>query len=429
MQWKKGMLILVAIGLLAACAGRGAAAAEKKLTLWSHWADEDNKKEWVMKAVNDFKKANPDFKVDVVWYQKTQLITSLAAALESGTGPDIFYLEPKNTGYAPYVDNGVMYDISKYVDPYIEDWAMVFAKEGDMTYLLPLEASMPMMYYNTDVMKQAGVTVPASNSFTLEEFEDAVKKIKAAGFTPMSAGTMDRNYVAAILIDPIVLRTIGLEAWQGIATGKTAWTDPGVVSSLKYMERIVKEGAYPAGVSSIKLGESHGLFFGGKYAMFPMKTFFGGRAFVPEEKGGMRKDYPLGIMDMPTVTGGKGNGINYIQIIACYGVNAASQYPEKAAELLTKMCTKEMTSLWINNVKVQTGLKSDASGSSDPYIQAMEKVSSGSKLVAGPMFLGMEPSYMDVYLQTSTALVAGQISADDMIKKLEDARKKFAGGK
>ncbi len=419
-KWLWAVLIVVLLSLVPA----RLAAGEKKITIWSHWSDEDNKKDFIMKAVDLFKKDNPDFKVEVVWYQKTQLITSLAAALEAGTGPDIFYLEPKITGYVPYVDNGIMYDISKYVDPYIEDWAKPFVKEGNMTYLLPLEAAMCMMYYNKDVMKQAKVDIPASNSLNLEELTDAVRKIKAAGFTPFSAGTMDRNYVAAIVIDPLLLRMAGLETWQGVASGKTAWTNPDITKGLKYVESLVKEGAYPSGVASIKLGESHGLFFGGKYAMFPMKTFFGGRAFVPEDKGGMRKDFPLGIMDMPTVKDGKGNQYNYIQIIGCFGVNAASANPDKAAELVAKMATKDMANLWINKVKVQTGLKSDAASSSDPYIADMGKVQNASTMVAGPMFLGMDPTYMDVYLQTSTALVAGHISADDMIKKLEDARKK-----
>lgn len=425
---RKGVLASLIACLLLGCCGT-AFAAQKKLTLWSHWSDEENKKAFIMKAVELFRADNPGFDVEVVWYQKTQLITSLAAALESGTGPDIFYLESKKTGYVPYVDNGIMYDISKYVDQYIEDWALPFAKDGDTTYLLPLEACMPMLYYNKDILKQAGVDVPESNSLTLDQFEDAIGKIRAAGFTPLSAGTMDRGYVAAILIDPVILRMAGIEAWQGIASGKTAWTDPDIANGLKYIEKIVKAGAYPAGVASIKLGESHGIFFGGKYAMFPMKTFFGGRAFVPEDKGGMPKTFPLGIMDLPSVPGGKGNGCNYIEIIGSFGVNAASENPGKAAELLVKMAGKDMANLWMSRVKVQTGLKSDSAGADDPYLADMARVQNASTLVAGPMFLGMEPSYMDVYLQLSTALVAGQIGADAMIQKLEEARKRFAAGK
>ncbi len=426
MALKRWSFPLLLAGLLLCWSALGV-AGQKKLTIWSHWADEDNKKNFVLKAVDLFKQDNPDFAVEVIWYQKTQLITSLAAALEAGTAPDIFYLEPKIAGYVPYVDNGVLYDISKWVDPLVDDWAKPFIKDNGMTYLLPLESYMPVLYYNKDIMNQAKVAIPASNAFTLDEFSDAVAKIKAAGFTPISAGTMDRDWCAAIMVDTLLLRDAGLEAWQGIPTGKTEWTNPDITSGLKYIEKIVKAGAYPPGVSSIKLGESHGLFFGGKYAMFPMKTFFGGRAFVPEDKGGMRKDFPLGVMDMPVVPDGKGGRYNYIQIGGSYAVNAASKHPEKAAELLAKMGTKEMTALWLNNVKCPLGIKADVAGLNDPYFNALDKVQNESKLVPGPMILGMDATYRDVYLQTSTALVAGQISADDMIAKLEAARKKFLG--
>lgn len=420
MSLRRMMAAFLALAMFVGAAGAG----EKKLTMWSHWADEDNKKEFVLKAVDLFKKDNPDFEVEVVWYQKTQLITSLAAALESGMGPDIFYLEPKIAGYFPYVDSGVMYDIGKYVDPMIEEWAMPFVKEGDMTYLLPLETYGPLIYYNKDIMAKAGVAVPADGPFTTDQLLDAIGKIKAAGFNAFSAGTMDRDWCAAIMVDTMLLRYAGLDAWQGVPTGKTEWTNPDIVAGLNYIDQLVKAGAYPAGVSSIKLGESHGLFFGGKYAMFPMKSFFGGRAFVPEDKGGMAADFPLGIMDLPVVPNGKGGRYNYIQIGGSYGVNAASKNPDKAAELLVKMASPAMVKEWMEKTKCPAGLKSDPSAREDPYFAALDGANKGTTLVPGPMILGMDATYRDVYLQLSTALVAGQISVDDMVSRLETARKR-----
>ena len=74
------------------------AAAAEKITIWSHWADEQNKKDFVMEAVKRFKDKNPGFEVEVVWYQKPQLITALTTSFQAGSGPDIFYLEPAITG-------------------------------------------------------------------------------------------------------------------------------------------------------------------------------------------------------------------------------------------------------------------------------------------------------------------------------------------
>lgn len=423
--WLFAGIAAAAVAVAAALAPVQAAAAEK-LTIWSHWADEQNKKDFVMEAVRRFKEKNPGFDVEVVWYQKPQLITALTTSFQAGSGPDIFYLEPAITGaFPPFVDNGFMYDIGKQVDAFIEPWAAPFAKKGNMTYLLPLEAYMPVLYYNKDVLKKAGVTLPADGRVDGAALKDIVAKAKAAGVTPFSAGTMDRDWAGSLVTESIMLRFLGKEKWQGIPTGKTAWTDPDVVAALKYVEDLVKAGAYPQGVASIKLGESHGLFFGGKYAMFPMRTFFGGRAFVPVEKGGMAADFPLGIMDFPTVRGGKGNDLSYIQVGGSYGVNAKSKNPQKAAELIGLMATPDMAALWMDKVKGQTGVKSDAKAMNDPYFKALNDATRHLTLLPGPMELGMDASYRDVFFKTSTALVAGQMTADAMIKQLEEARAKL----
>ena len=318
-----------------------------------------------------------------------------------------------------------MYDISKQIDPYIEAWAHPFAKKGNMTYLLPLEAYMPVIYYNRDLFKKAGVTLPPDGRVDAEAFKAIVAKTKAAGVTPFSAGTMDRPWAGSLVTESIMLRYLGAEKWQGIPTGKTSWTDPDVVAALKYVEDLVKAGAYPQGVASIKLGESHGLFFGGKYAMFPMRTFFGGRAFVPAEKGGMATDFPLGVMDFPAIKGGKGNDLSYMQVGGSYGVSAKSRNPQKAAELIGLMATPDMAAMWMDKVKGQTGVKTDAKAMNDPYFRALADATRGQRLLAGPMELGMDATYRDVFFTTSTGLVAGQITADAMIKQMEEARAKL----
>jgi len=394
-----------------------------KLVLWSHWADEDSKKSFVGEAVKRFKDKNPGFEVEVEWYQKDKLITALTTSFQSNTAPDIFYLEPSITGgFPPFVESDLMYDLSKQVGQYIAPWAMPFASYKGMTYLLPLEAYMPLLYYNKDAFKKAGVQVPASGRLSFDELKDSISKFKSAGYTPFSAGTMDRPWQGSILLESVILRFAGKDKWQGIPSGKTAWTDPNVTAAIKYVEDITKAGAYPSGVASIKLGDSHGLFFGGKYAMFPMKTFFGGRAFVPVENGGMAKDFPLGVMDYPV--GKDGNKLSFMQVGGSYGVAKSSKNAEKAAELLTFMATPDMAKLWMEKVMGQTGLKIDETTIADPYFKALNEASKDTDILPGPMELMMDATYRDVFFNTSSALVAGQMNAENMIKQLEEARAK-----
>lgn len=400
------------------------AAKKEKLTIWSHWADEVSKKNWVYKAVDNFKEKNPNFDVEVVWYQKTELIQAVTTSFQAGIGPDIFYIESKAIGFPPFVEGGFLADLSAYIDDRIEPWTYEFAKEGKMTYMLPVEAFTGLLYYNKDVFKKAGVSIPSSGRFDATEFKAAVKKMKDAGFIPFAAGTMDRGWCASLFLQNIMLRTMGEKKWKGIASAETSWKDPDVKEALYYVEDLIKMGAYPEGVASIKLGESHGLFFNGKSGIFPMQTFFAGRAFVPAEQGGMPDDFKLGAMEFPTFKNGKGNNLNYMKVGGSYAVSSFSKNVDKACELVAEMATPEMAELWLTSVKVQTGIKAPAGEINDWYINLMNKATEGITFLAGPIELQMDPDYRDVVYNTTTAFVAGKISADRLAEECEKARLK-----
>lgn len=411
--------ITVLLGLLSS-----AVLAAEKITVWSHWADELNKKNFVQAAVDAFLLDNPDYMVEVVWYQKSELDRSLSAALQSGRGPDIFYLESARKGYLPFAEAGYLVDLEKYIDydRFVEPWAKEFAVDAGITYLWPLEAYMPLIYYNKEAFAQADVSIPARGYFTTEEFLDVIPRLKAAGYTPFSAGTMDRDWVAAIFPETVLLRFLGEEKWRALSSGALSWNDPQVVEALQFIGAAVDNGAYPKGIAGIKLGESHGVFFSGTAAMFPMKSFFAGRAFVPEDQGGMAENFPLGVMPHPAVEDGPHSNLNYMEVGGSYAVSAFSKHPDKAAELLSYMAKPEILKIWIADVKVQTGLKTEGIDMTDPYLQMISQAEQATEYVAGPFSLGMEASYRDAFFQTTGMLVAGQMNVETLIKEMEKRR-------
>ena len=75
--------------------GRHRAGAQtKELTLWTHWAAEQIKRQYVEEAIADFEKKNPGIKIKASWYEKNALYAALKTALRAGQAPDIFYAEP-----------------------------------------------------------------------------------------------------------------------------------------------------------------------------------------------------------------------------------------------------------------------------------------------------------------------------------------------
>jgi hypothetical protein len=137
----------------------------------------------------------PGVKVKITWYEKSALYASLKTALRAGQAPDVFYAEVDQTDY---IDNNLLADLSTGINwANVEPWAKQAWTFGKGTYGFPLEASTVEVYYNTKLMNDLGVKVPASGQFDQAEFLDLVKKAKAKGITPMAQGVGDRPFPAA----------------------------------------------------------------------------------------------------------------------------------------------------------------------------------------------------------------------------------------
>src|SRR5829696_603269 len=135
------------------------AMAQVKLTMWSHWAAEKIKRDFVEDAIKRFEAANPGVKIEASWYEKTALYAALKTALRAGTAPDIFYAEPDQV---EYMENGLLLDLSPLNWSGIEPWAKEIWSFKGKPYGLPLEASTVEVYYNKKLMGDLGVKVPAN---------------------------------------------------------------------------------------------------------------------------------------------------------------------------------------------------------------------------------------------------------------------------
>ena len=98
--------VAVAVGLGLA----PAKASAQELTMWSHWAAELPKRQFVEEAIRRFQAANPGVTIKVTWYEKNALYAALRTALRAGQGPDILYAEPDQV---EYMQNNLVLDLTK----------------------------------------------------------------------------------------------------------------------------------------------------------------------------------------------------------------------------------------------------------------------------------------------------------------------------
>ena len=400
--------------------------AQTRLTLWSHWADQESKVAFVNEAVKRFESRNPGVKVDVTWYQKPQLYAALKTALRAHQAPDIFYAENDQT---EYIDNGFLYDLSKELDwKAVEPWAKQAWTFGKGTYGFPLEAWTVEVYYNRDLMKKVGVTVPANGGLSQAQFLEMIKKAAAAGVTPMVQGVGDRPYPGAFLVHEPLLRKLGKDDYMKLLKGQLSWKDPRVIETLAYVKQIVDAGALPKGYSSIKMGEAHYYFHTNPGGLtFPMGSFYPSRAFNPTDKGGEPPNFPLGIMSFPAMDGGKCNNCKTLAAGGSFVVNAASKNPKLAVALLNEMATPEMGARWVKETLVQTGIKTDMSsiqGEHADYFKMLGDASSGVDYFVGLPSQILQGQPKDVFAQVmNTAFPAGLLSVKDATDQMDAAMK------
>lgn len=189
-----------------------------------------------------------------------------------GELPDVF--DMKGSWTSNWVDNGVVMSLDDMLadDP---EWAntlqensySAFVKD-ESVYGLTIDGGglTGLLFYNEEIFKECGI-----NEFpqTLEEFNDAIVKIKKKGYTPISLGNV-ANWPAESCIFSLLMSRICGETWvQNLLKydGSADFTNPDFVKALNVMKEWVDLGAFNSDVNSIDYTEARIPYYEKKAAM------------------------------------------------------------------------------------------------------------------------------------------------------------------
>ncbi|AMJ60999.1 ABC transporter substrate-binding protein [Bosea sp. PAMC 26642] len=420
----RGSLSAIMLGA-ALLAGTAAGAQEpKQITMWSNWPDEPAKKDWVSARVKDFEAANKACSVKLSFIPKADIYTQAKSAVRTGQAPDIFYMEPDQP---EFLAGGFLEPLDDHIDlKGLEDWAKPAWTSKGKVYGLPVEAYTVELYYNKDQVKKVGVEVPASSQLTQAGFLDLVKKGAAAGITPVSQGVGDRPFPGALLTYESLLRKLGKDDYGKLMAGELSYKDPRIAEVMGWMKELVDAGAYPKSFATLKLGESHYYFYQKPGALtFPDPSWFTGRAFAPAESGGMPTDFPLGIMQFPAMDKGACPTCKTLAVAGSYVLYSKSKNKDCAGALLKSMATVENGTKWMEQVSLQTGLKSDPAKIKSPreaYFKELNARNEGVDYFFGTPLFHYRAKCAETFTQVmNNAFPAGLISVKDAAEKMDAA--------
>jgi multiple sugar transport system substrate-binding protein len=399
----------------------------EQITMWSNWPDEPAKKDWVSARVHDFETANPQCTVKLSFIPKADEYAQAKSAVRTGQAPDIFYMEPDQP---EFLAGGYLEPLDSYVDlANLEDWAKPAWTSKGQVFGLPVEAYTVELYYNKDLVKKVGVDVPATYQLTQSGFTDLVNKGVAAGITPMAQGVGDRPYPGAFFLFESLLRKLGTDDYDKLLNGELSFKDPRIIEVMTWVKELIDIGAYPKSFSTMKLGESHVYFYSTPGALtFPDPSWFTGRAFAAPDSGGMPTNFPLGIMQYPAMDGGRCPNCKTLSIAGSYVMYSKSKNKQCAGALLKSMATVENGTKWMEQVSLQTGLKSDSTKIKSAHAEYFSDLNARNSNVTyffGTPLLYYRAKCAETYTQVmNNAFPAGLISVQEAADKMDAACRK-----
>ena len=226
--------------------------------------------------------------------------------MQSGDPPDVFQ-SWGGGALAEYANAGLVQDITADVQK--DGWGESFQsgplslyKVGDKNYGVPWEAGMVGFWYNKALFQQAGITAPPA---TWTEFLDAVKKLKAAGITPLALGEGDK-WPGAFYWEYLAIRNGGKDAFDKAYNRTGSFTDPAFQKAGEQLKELVDLQAFQTGFLGANYPAHQALMANGKAAIELMGQWApGADRAVSTDVDTYNKN--LGFFGFPSVDGGQGD--------------------------------------------------------------------------------------------------------------------------
>jgi multiple sugar transport system substrate-binding protein len=427
---------VVGCALCAVWLAAGSMAQAAELMWWSQWSTQDSKKAVLFEVKKRFEAAHPGSTVKLLFYEKANMYPPLRATMTAGSGfPDVFTFD---TDATEFIEAGWLADLSRGVrwenmEPYAKAAWTRPGPGGRMgTWALAVEAASDEIYFNKKMFRQLGISVPEDYAFTQEAFREVVSKCAKAGYAGFSTGGSDREWAALFFPSNLLLSKLGGEDVKRLAVGELSWKDPRIAEVLRFYKELIDLGLYSKTLTSMTLADAHRYFHTEQKAcMFPVGSWYTGRAFVAPEKGGQPKDFELGLLNYPLMKDGRGHREKFLSVGGSYGVAPKSANLPLAIEFINTFADVEIGNLWMAQTGIQTGIRTEPAriqSSIKWYFEEFGKVNKGTKwvqLTTQDLKLYMKPGVWEVWVATvGQGLPNKLIAPEDALSKLEEARLK-----
>ncbi len=353
----------------------------------------------------------PDVKINVTQVQSDQYDTKLRADLQAGAGIDVFQARAGAAWLAPLIEGGVIKpvttDLSNIAPAAIEAGR---GADGEV-YGVPFAVQMQSVIYNTKVFADNGIDVPT----TIDEFNAAAEKLKAAGIIPMSLSAKAGWWINQVLGETLTAGLVSDDLAKKLVAGEACFTDPAFVATLATAKEWQDKGwlnsspladDYDVMRTSVALGES-AMMIDGAWSTGPASPMYQ-----------VDPDLKLGFFAVPGP-----NGKVYAFADGTYQANANSANAADAQKVLDFTATKEFAELFLAQVGELPAYGGEYAVD-DERLKEVANLIATDSAGATPYFSyslnSAEPSYGQLVITAYQELFSGAATPEEAAQKIQD---------
>lgn len=423
---------IMATGLVTGCgssssdSGANNSDGKTVIKVFSNLPDRTSGQGYIEQMLFDqYMEENPDIIIETEELDDESYKTKFKAYASGSDMPDLINVWGQPSFLDEVIDAGLIAELNPddYADyGFIDGSLEGFSKDGKL-YGLARNTDVMAFYYNKQIFEDNGVEIPT----TYDELLEACKIFNDAGIIPVSMDGSDK-WPASIYINALYQQYDGAAATTDVreAVQSGDYSNENWQKALDLFKKTVDAGMFQTGFETTDYGTSMNLFTNGQAAMFYMGSWEMSMATNQDIPDEIREN--IGVFNMPTVEGGKGNA-NMITAWngGGHAVTANSKVKDEAIKLLNYMYEPENWSklCWENGVCMSAQNFSDYLTGNETSLQ-LEFVDmvNNSTNITGVTFNDLGTNEFKTVSEDSTIEFAiGQLSAEEFLKKMSDTMK------
>jgi raffinose/stachyose/melibiose transport system substrate-binding protein len=393
-----------------------AAGETVTLTMMHPWTSPNVDNDAYKARIEEFEKKFPNIKIKQDGVPSAQYKTKLRTLAAGNNLSDINVVWP-GADITPLVAGNLLMPIDSIMDNWkniLPEDALAGMKVDGKQYAIPTKQSfVDIIYYNKEMFAKVGY-----NEFpkTYDNFIDAIKKLKAAGMTPIAMGNKEKWPLQSSYMSIIGDRFVGSDFLNQVLNKQAKFTDPEYVKALGVIEELTKLSAFNTDMNNMDSVQAQDYFIQGKAAMHISSSTVDGRVRINNKEGDK-----FGIALFPSVAGGKGNPEKSAGVVQ-YGISISNGLDEKkkaaAIEFMKFFVGEDLYKTLISKgvvVPAKVEIPQDAS----PYLKEMMALTGKG---ISPVFDSVIPAQVvDVMQNGLQALTVGKGSAEQLAKDLQNS--------